>query len=53
MRERASGSRYIHPALVERTSTLAGALRNLGRQRATVFLAVVLYNASPELICRL
>ncbi|WP_143660601.1 hypothetical protein [Streptomyces sp. JHA26] len=50
MRERVSGSRYIHPALVEHTSTLAGALRNLGRQRATVYLAVVLYNASPELI---
>ncbi|MEU0853521.1 hypothetical protein ABZ387_37275 [Streptomyces flaveolus] len=50
MRERVSGSRYIHPALVEHTSTLAEALRNLGRQRATVFLAVVLYNASPELI---
>ncbi|WP_121751216.1 hypothetical protein [Streptomyces sp. E2N166] len=49
-RERVSGSRYIHPALVEHTSTLAGALRNLDKQRATIFLAVVLYNASPELI---
>ncbi|WP_159107577.1 hypothetical protein [Streptomyces rubrogriseus] len=50
MHERVSGSRYIQPVLVERTSTLAGALRRLGRQRATVFLAVALYNAPPELI---
>ncbi|WP_369180972.1 hypothetical protein [Streptomyces mutabilis] len=49
-RERVSGSRYIHPALVEHTTSLAQALRHLGERRATVFLAVVLYNASPELI---
>jgi hypothetical protein len=49
-RERVSGSSYIHPALVEHTTSLAQALRQLGERRATVFLAVVLYNASPELI---
>ncbi|MFF8097928.1 hypothetical protein [Streptomyces sp. NPDC016675] len=53
MHERVSGSRYIHPALVECTSTLTGALRRLGRQRATVFLAVALYNAPPEPIGKL
>ncbi|MFD8489465.1 hypothetical protein [Streptomyces sp. NPDC059712] len=50
MHERVSGSRYAYRPLVEHTSFLAQALRRLGRQRATVFLAVVLYDASPELI---
>ncbi|MFG3552497.1 hypothetical protein [Streptomyces sp. NPDC047725] len=50
MHERVSGSRAIRHGFSERTSHLAGVLRRLGRQRATVFVAVVLYNASPELI---
>ncbi|WP_328564874.1 hypothetical protein [Streptomyces coelicoflavus] len=49
-RERLSGSSDRHPAFIEHTSSLATALRNLGRQRATVFLAVVLYNAPDQLI---
>ncbi|MFF8572727.1 hypothetical protein ACF07F_24975 [Streptomyces sp. NPDC015237] len=49
-REPISGGSYVHPALVEHTTSLAQALRQLGERRASVFLAVVLYNASPELI---
>ncbi|MGV9504779.1 hypothetical protein [Streptomyces tendae] len=50
MRERVSGSRDPYPALIEHTGSLGAALRRLGRQRATVFLAVVLYNAPDQLI---
>lgn len=48
MHERVSGSRYVDRPRVERTTVLADTLRSLGQERATVFLAVVLYNASVE-----
>jgi ferredoxin len=50
MNERVSGSRYVDRPRVERTTVLADTLRSLGQERATVFLAVVLYNASVELV---
>lgn len=50
MNERVSGSRYVDRPRVERTSVLADTLRSLGKERAAVVLAVVLYNASDEVV---
>ncbi|MFJ9822267.1 hypothetical protein ACIRU3_45010 [Streptomyces sp. NPDC101151] len=50
MKERVSGSRYVDRPRVERTTALAETLRGLGKERAIVFLAIVLYNAPNQLI---
>lgn len=50
MKERVSGSRYVDRPRAERTTVLAAVLQSLGKERAIIFLAVVLYNASDELI---
>ncbi|MGW3100315.1 hypothetical protein ACWDCC_43575 [Streptomyces sp. NPDC001102] len=50
MNERVSGSKYVDRPRVHRTTVLADTLRSLGEERATVFLAIVLYNASAELV---
>ena len=50
MIERVSGSRYVDRPRVERTTMLAETLRSLGKECATVFLAVMLYNVSTELV---
>lgn len=50
MHERVSGTRYIDDSRTDRTTLLASTLRSLGKERAIVFMAVVLYNAKLESI---
>ncbi|MFE6157066.1 hypothetical protein [Streptomyces sp. NPDC057889] len=50
MRERVSGTRHVDGPRTDRTTLLAQTLRSLGKERGIVFLAVVLYNATVDLI---
>lgn len=50
MQERVSGSRYFDGPRTDRTTLLAQTLRSLGKETAIVFMAVVLYNATVDLI---
>lgn len=50
MHERVSGSRYFDGPRTDRTTQLAQTFRSLGKETAIVFMAIVLYNATVELI---